>query len=125
MPTTVHGVILLLGGLFSILAFFMFSHNRFTVSNLIVGLVAVCYVILGVHYSSKKLSFETIWQSLRQPWLKFIRSRPNQTWGIIIIALVVTALALFFRFYRLSSVPGDMFSDHAEKLLDVWDVLNG
>jgi uncharacterized membrane protein len=31
----------------------------------------------------------------------------------------------FFRFYRLEAVPSDMFSDHAEKLLDVMDVLAG
>ena len=125
MPTTVHGLILLLGGLFSVLAFFMFSNNRFTATNIIIGLVAVGYVILGVYYSSQKFSFATVWESTRQPWLKFIRSRPTQTWGIIIIAVLLTGLALFFRFYRLSSVPGEMFSDHAEKLLDVWDVLNG
>lgn len=42
-----------------------------------------------------------------------------------LLALAVVAVILFFRFYRLDGVPGEMFSDHAEKLLDVSDVLNG
>ncbi len=57
--------------------------------------------------------------------MKFLRSRPAQTWGVVLIVVLLTGLALFFRFYRLSSVPGEMFSDHAEKLLDVSDILNG
>ncbi|MEN6435033.1 MAG: glycosyltransferase family 39 protein, partial [Anaerolineaceae bacterium] len=41
----------------------------------------------------------------------------------VIVALIT--LAAFFRFGQLSAIPGEMFSDHAEKLLDVNDVLNG
>jgi hypothetical protein len=35
------------------------------------------------------------------------------------------AVVVFFRFYRLSEVPPEMNSDHAEKLLDILRVLNG
>lgn len=44
-------------------------------------------------------------------------------WGLLV--LVAAGLILFFRFYRLGTIPAEMFSDHAEKLLDVNDVLNG
>ena len=37
----------------------------------------------------------------------------------------VLLLTAFFRFYLLKNVPGEMFSDHAEKLLDVMDILEG
>ncbi len=37
----------------------------------------------------------------------------------------VVCVASFFRFHQLSAVPGEPTSDHAEKLLDVRDVLNG
>jgi 4-amino-4-deoxy-L-arabinose transferase-like glycosyltransferase len=52
------------------------------------------------------------------------------TWNIRItrwtlLVILVAALVVFFRAYRLDSVLGEMFSDHAEKLLDVMDVLNG
>ncbi len=44
-------------------------------------------------------------------------------WTILLIA--VSALVLFFRFYRLDGVPAEPFSDQAEKLLDVVDVTQG
>ncbi len=44
-------------------------------------------------------------------------------WHLAMAAAVI--MVLFFRFYRLSEVPAEMFSDHAEKLQDVQDVLNG
>ena len=44
-------------------------------------------------------------------------------WTILIIA--VSAVIIFFRFYRLDGVPAEPFSDHAEKLLDVSDVTQG
>jgi hypothetical protein len=43
----------------------------------------------------------------------------------LIFMIVSTILVFYFRFYRLNEVLGEMFSDHAEKLLDVNDVLNG
>ena len=39
--------------------------------------------------------------------------------------LLIVGIAIFFRFYRLDSVPIEMWSDQTEKLLDVNDVLNG
>ncbi len=125
LPTTVHGLILLLGGVFAVLAFITFSNNRFTPTNLFLGLLALIYVVAAFYHSAKKFKIASFWQNARQSWLKFFRSRPSYSWGIIIITGLVIGLALFFRFYRLSSVPGEMFSDQAEKLLDVSDVLNG
>jgi hypothetical protein len=43
--------------------------------------------------------------------------------GLAVVA--VTVLGFIFRFYHLDALPPEMTSDHAEKLLDVHDVLNG
>jgi hypothetical protein len=43
----------------------------------------------------------------------------------VLLLGVTTIVVIFFRFYRLNEVLGEMFSDHAEKLLDVNDVLKG
>lgn len=51
--------------------------------------------------------------------------RPKANWTMIIGLSFITLLAIFFRAYRLNSLPPEMTSDHAEKLLDVYDVLNG
>ncbi len=44
-------------------------------------------------------------------------------WTLLLVA--ATALIFFFRFYHTATVPPEPFSDHAEKLLDVYDVSQG
>ncbi len=46
------------------------------------------------------------------------------SWRWLAIACAVI-LVVFFRYYRLQTVPPEMNSDHAEKILDVLSVLNG
>ncbi len=41
------------------------------------------------------------------------------------LVLVVVGIALFFRLYRTNSVPAEPFSDHAEKILDVYSITQG
>lgn len=55
-------------------------------------------------------------------WTQKLRSSSRQT---LVLILAITILAAFFRLYRLQGIPAEMTSDHAEKLLDVHDVLNG
>ncbi|HSM24543.1 MAG TPA: hypothetical protein VK856_06735, partial [Anaerolineaceae bacterium] len=50
----------------------------------------------------------------------FIKVSP---WTILLI--VSTIVVFYFRFSQLNEILGEMFSDHAEKLLDVYDVLTG
>ncbi|HEY3118963.1 MAG TPA: glycosyltransferase family 39 protein, partial [Chloroflexota bacterium] len=42
-----------------------------------------------------------------------------------LLLLAIFALAFAFRFYRLSDVPSDMNSDHAEKYIDIQDIQGG
>jgi hypothetical protein len=44
---------------------------------------------------------------------------------VLTFLLGIILLAIFFRFYRLGTVPAEMTSDHAEKLMDVQDLLDG
>ncbi|MDX1663585.1 MAG: glycosyltransferase family 39 protein [Candidatus Promineifilaceae bacterium] len=51
-------------------------------------------------------------------------------WGrasrrLLLALALIFLVGIFFRTYRLAGVPAEMTSDHAEKLLDVRDVLNG
>lgn len=46
-------------------------------------------------------------------------------WRWLVPLGAILVLGAFFRFYRLSETPADPTSDHAEKLLDVYDLLNG
>ncbi|MBI5944885.1 MAG: glycosyltransferase family 39 protein [Chloroflexi bacterium] len=49
--------------------------------------------------------------------------RKKILWNVLVIA--VFGIALFFRLYRTQSVPVEPFSDHAEKILDVYEVSQG
>jgi len=64
-------------------------------------------------------------------WLHRLRTRFTarewrvkiDRWTILIVAAIL--VVIFFRVYRIQQVPGEMVSDQAEKILDVWEVVNG
>ncbi len=88
-------------------AFFLFKDNLFTAFNLTIWLLAVALFV------------SAFW--IRQPRSKF--SLRFNSWTLLLIA--ATALVFFFRFYQTAAVPPEPFSDHAEKILDVYDVSQG
>ncbi|MDZ7844070.1 MAG: glycosyltransferase family 39 protein [Anaerolineales bacterium] len=109
----------LVGGLLSsLLAFFLFLGNRFSLLNTPFWLFGLAAVIVSL-WSPRQW-----FARLRLTWERFLemgfRISPWQ-----ILTLAVFGLAAFFRFYRLGDVPPEMFSDHAEKLIDVSNVLRG
>jgi hypothetical protein len=101
------------------LSFVVFGSGLFTAETLtawLLTLAAFCFAF---------------WAPATTPWVRrawaFVR-RPR--WKVtitpwMILGLLVAALVIFFRVYRLGNVPPEMVSDHAEKLLDVSDVLAG
>ncbi len=96
-----------LGILLSVWAFADFGDNRFTLFNTLLWLAAVGFTA-GAFY---RFSRRRVTLKLSAGWA---------------VALGVLALvALYFRYVHLASVPAEMFSDHAEKLLDIADVLAG
>jgi hypothetical protein len=101
-------------------AFLAMGGNRFTVLNVFLWVLAILFTILA--FWQGESPFRGWWRWLKEhlslPW-KFSLS----TWTLLVIACV--ALVIFFRAYRINQVPPEMVSDHAEKLLDVWDVLHG
>lgn len=102
------------------LAFIALGGNRFTVFNLVLWLGALVATLVAFILPGQR-------SHNRRDWLTFLR-QPGWTITIsrwVILLSLATLVVAFFRFYRLDSVLGEMFSDHAEKLLDVADVLQG
>ncbi len=60
-------------------------------------------------------------------WLPAARQAPRpRRWTAWHVLLLATALLIIWiRFWRLAQVPWEPFSDHAEKLFDVYDVSRG
>ncbi len=107
-----------------VLGFFLFTGNEFTLANLLIWLLVVVFSTIGlwnIADSHRKGNYSISNQLLRLRENGF--SIHIQGWQLLLI--IVAGLCIFFRFYQLGQIPGEMFSDHAEKLLDVSDVLDG
>ena len=88
-------------------AFFLFGGNRFTILNLTLWLLGLTFFVVALRTPNvRKVGVHVDWE-----WLALLA--------------VVLMLAAFFRFYRIDEVPAEPFSDHAEKILDVYDISQG
>lgn len=105
----------------AILAFLLFGNGRFAFLNTLLWALSVIFIFLAFWQNDdiQKVNLNKIWQRFyKEGW--YIRIT---RWTLIVLAAV--AVILFFNFMRLDSVPPEMVSDHAEKLMDVNDILNG
>jgi 4-amino-4-deoxy-L-arabinose transferase-like glycosyltransferase len=100
-------VAILLGVFLAFAAFFTFTDNRFTLFNTFPWLLAIFLFVWGLWRTGEKKE----------------KIKINPKWGILLLA--VSAIILFFRFYQTGTVPPEPFSDHAEKILDVYDISQG
>lgn len=120
-PQTYRLIPLILSVLLAISAYFMFRDNLFTKANLFIWLMSVFLFMAAfwLNRSGLRRMFEnTRAFFMRDPWTINI-----SRWTLFLVA--ATALVFFFRFYQTTTVPPEPFSDHAEKLYDVYDVSQG
>lgn len=119
-PLTYRPLPLFLSIALALWAFLLFSDNLFTFTNIAIWFLAVAFFI------------RALWLRGNNPWslqktISFFNSDPwtikISRWTILLLA--ATALVFFFRFYQTVGVPPEPFSDHAEKILDVYDVSQG
>jgi hypothetical protein len=99
----------------------VFSGNRFNWFNLALWLAALALIIRAFWVGIPRTQ---VWN------VRLLDFLSCPSWRIeiprkILPVLAAIALVVFFRVYRLEEVPPQMVSDHAEKLLDVWDILQG
>ena len=121
-PYSINYVYLWIGLVFSGLAFLTLGGNQFTLINTLFWFCAVIFIIMAFWLPNPN--------STQSNLVKIKQMVANRDWDFrisrwTIVLLIAGVLVVFFRFYRLSIVPPEMVSDHAEKLLDVWDVLQG
>jgi len=118
-PLTYRRLTLLVSVSLSLLAFIMLKDNLFTVTNVIIWSLAVVLFVFAFWVKSANNAFSnSINFFKRDPWQINI-----SRWALLLLA--ATALVFFFRFTQTASVPPEPFSDHAEKILDVYDVSQG
>lgn len=103
----------LLSIIFASLAFWFFGGLLFTITNLILWLLALGFLFYAFWLRTPKAVQELNPEERRKKIL----------WNVLIIC--VFAIALFFRLYKTASIPSEPFSDHAEKILDVYEISQG
>ncbi len=105
------------GTVCAVAAFLDFGGNRFTWHNLIWWLLATGFWMLVFWQSSSQA------RQRRRPPRTAAERRQAWLWAALVLAAAV--VVIFFRVYRLNEVPAEPFSDHAEKILDVYDLSQG
>ena len=112
---------LLIGIVFAVFAFVLFGSGEFGFLNTSLWVLSLVFIFLAFREKKavRSFSFKALWEQLKDGgWqIRFTR------WTLIVLAALV--VILFFNYYRLDSVPPEMVSDQAEKLLDINDVLKG
>jgi hypothetical protein len=112
-PETLHLIPLISATILAFAAFASFGGNLFTIVNVTIWLLAIVFFVYAL-------------------WLPYRRVRRERSEDerrrVVILGLLlvyVAAVVIFFRVYRVNTVPPEPFSDHAEKILDVYDVSQG
>lgn len=120
----VRGTAFSLSLIFSAVAFYLFAGNRFTTVNLILWAGAIFFHLRAFWVPEPRTS--TSPTLLAKIINFFTRSEWNlriTRWGLLVFLIML--VTIFFRTYRLDSVANEMTSDHAEKLMDVYDITQG
>lgn len=113
-PMTLRIIPLLLSVVLTAVAFFDLSNDLFTWHNVLLWLAAIGTFMWAM--------WIRVPREERTPLTPEAR-RKALIWTALLVG--TAALLLFFRLYRIDSVPSEPFSDHAEKILDVYEITTG
>jgi hypothetical protein len=119
-PQTYRLLFLILSLVLGVGAFAFLGNNLFTVFNVMLWVLAVASFVWAFWLSrdKKDASMGNRTASPRGEWTVHI-----SIWTVLLV--LATIVIFFFRFYETRTVPPEPFSDHAEKILDVYDVSQG
>ena len=110
-----------IGAILCVVSFLTFGGNLFNLFNFSTWIIGTVFIISAFWQPSKQsVSF---WHRLSNYFNLHQWNISISRWTVLF--LLVFIVAAFFRFYKLNDIPPEMISDHAEKLLDIHDVLNG
>ncbi|MFV1859858.1 MAG: glycosyltransferase family 39 protein [Anaerolineales bacterium] len=128
-PRTRHGAAVaaydpkwLVAGLgLAILAFLTSSDNTFRLTTLVFWIASI--LTTGRAFWLGELPGASLPAKVREFIAKPQLQLKLDGWSLLVLA--VFGVVVFFRFSNLAEVPYGMWSDHAEKYLDIVDLLNG
>ncbi|MFC2054168.1 glycosyltransferase family 39 protein [Chloroflexota bacterium] len=120
-PLIVRTAPLVIGLVLSVFTFLASGGNLFSVLNIALLISSTAFLMRAFWLDAPK----------QESWFHKLKANyPREQWSVLLsrwtlLVLIAAAVVIFFRFYRLNQVPPEMVSDHAEKYLDVLDILKG
>ena len=112
-PETIRLIPLISATVLAFAAFASFGGNLFTIGNVSIWLLAIAFFVYALWLPYRRVRSERSAEERRR---------------VVVLGMLlfyVAAVVIFFRVYRVNTVPPEPFSDHAEKILDVYDVSQG
>jgi hypothetical protein len=113
-PMTLRMIPMLISVGLMVSAFASFNENLFTATNVTLWLLALATFLWAVWLKTPRTERAPLDPKAR---------RKTLLWTALVVAMM--GLLIFFRLYRIDSVPSEPFSDHAEKILDVYEITTG
>ncbi len=104
---------LILAVIFALVAFIDFGEGKFTLFNTLLWVLSIGLLAYSLWLKTPKL------MTAADPEAR----RKKMIWTGL--ALVVMGISIFYRLYKIDVVPIEPFSDHAEKILDVYEITQG
>lgn len=108
-PQTVRIFSLILGVVLSIAAFISLGGDLFTLLNVTLWVLAIIFIVVA----------------FRVPRARTVKMKISIDWKWVAVLAMAAAIVTFFRIYHIQQTPAEPFSDHAEKALDIYDILQG
>ena len=106
-----------------LISFLVLDNNTFTFFNVLIWFLAIFFAVKAFWIPQKRIDFKALGQKVITYISKPFINLQLSSWSILVIAVFL--LAAFFHLSKIDTVPLNMTSDHAEKLVDVQSVLNG
>ncbi len=104
---------LIISVILALIAFADFGDGLFTLTNTILWMFSIGLLVYGLWLKTPKFKTDVDAETRRR---KII-------WNVLVFA--VFGLSIFYRLYKIDILPVEPFSDHAEKILDVYDITQG
>ncbi len=129
-PLTTRLIPLILSVVCAGIAFYDFKDGMFTWSNTTLWVLSIVFLAISLWIKIPKIATETVPDTTRREFnlngvIISFTQEAGKKWLISVITLLVFGLVVFYRLYQLDIVPIEPFSDHSEKILDVYELSQG
>ncbi len=108
----------------ALLTFFLSNDNEFNSDNVLAWLVSIAIFIYAFWEPQKDWAEWKEWARARVESARGFAANGFRVSNRALLLIAIILVGIFFYYHNLDGVPAEMTSDHAEKILDVNDIVN-